>query len=555
MLVPGISPGQQAIRLTSDVSDDYDPDWSPDGDSICFTSNRSGYQHIYAIPVSGGSAIAISSGISEDIHPCWIPDGGFIAFSSDRSGNQELWLQSLSNPAMTNITNSEASEESIDYSGDGQFLCFNSNRSSGNWDLWKQVRSSGTLVRLTTHPSNDGEPAISPDGHKIAFISGRAGHIDIWVMNSDGSSARALTNDAYLDLMPCWTPDGQYITYASNRNGNFDIWSVPVSGGESVLITGEAADEVYPSWSPDGSCLAYSSEESGNSDIYLLYQQSAAAPSVIPSGSEVVIDGKMDRGEWDDALPHRITSSGRTILFRIKHDAASLLIGVELKNSGSGPVRFPEILIDPRNDKSYLWQQDDWWFHVSATDCFHQGNHSEYTTCETDHAEWDALPNFSTSASDPPVDSIEIRIPFETLGITLLDTIGLSFDVTNTFNAWELWPDGASLDHPDTWGTFVFESPSSASNLIGDDVKPILYPNPAGSELWLDFNLKQASGYSITITDLQGKIVRIKNMDLALPGKILEHLSLEEVDMPPGLYCLTLVLSGEQTGSFLFYKI
>lgn len=473
-----VGQARMPVRITSGTANDYDPCWSPSGDSIVFTSDQTGKQHIWYMPVNEGDAIQLTTGNAENIHPQWAPTGNRIAFSSDQTGNQELWIMELSGGPPVNITNNPASEESLDFSPDGSFFYFNSNRSAGNWDIWQQPVEGGTAVRLTMEPGNDGEPALSPDGSKIALISNRAGHMDIWVMNSDGSNPCPLTNDDALDIMPCWHPDGNRITFASDRNGNFDIFSVPAAGGALKQETSSPINEAYPDWSPDGQYLAFSADYEGNDDIWLL-----PALLEIPYRSQVVINGILGTDEWEGALPVKIYTPGRIIHALLLNDGEALLMAIDLQNTAPGvPVRFPEIMIDAHNDKTVDWQPDDWWFHVSATDCYFQGNHSNYSRCEEDHPDWDAVPNFSISPSAPPVDTIEIRIPFVTIGITGDDTIGICLDATNTSDAWEFWPLGASSDHPNTWGTLVFEHPATGYEFPVETGKGTgfrLYPNPA----------------------------------------------------------------------------
>ena len=59
---------------------------------------------------------------------------------------------------------------------------------------------------LTRNPAHDGDPAWSPDGRKIAFVSRRDGNYEVYVMNADGSGQRNLTHNAANDGLPAWSP-------------------------------------------------------------------------------------------------------------------------------------------------------------------------------------------------------------------------------------------------------------------------------------------------------------------------------------------------------------
>ena len=77
---------------------------------------------------------------------------------------------------------------------------------------------------LTNDIPLDSDPAWSPDGSKIAFISSRDGAFEIYVMNADGSGQTRLTNGLADNAWPSWSPDGPKIAFFSNRDGNYEIY-------------------------------------------------------------------------------------------------------------------------------------------------------------------------------------------------------------------------------------------------------------------------------------------------------------------------------------------
>ena len=60
----------------------------------------------------------------------------------------------------------------------------------------------------TNSPADEGGPAWSPDGTKIAFATNPDGNAEIYVGNTDGSNQARLTDAPGDDLMPAWSPDG-----------------------------------------------------------------------------------------------------------------------------------------------------------------------------------------------------------------------------------------------------------------------------------------------------------------------------------------------------------
>ena len=80
-----------------------------------------------------------------------------------------------------------------------------SNR-EGNLEIYTLDLENDALTNLTQSPSNEGDPAWSPDGSKIVFTSDRDGNIEIYVMDADGANPRRLTNHPADDIHPHWQP-------------------------------------------------------------------------------------------------------------------------------------------------------------------------------------------------------------------------------------------------------------------------------------------------------------------------------------------------------------
>ena len=123
--------------------------------------------------------------------------------------------------------------------------------------------------RLTRSPQNDSDPVWSPDGQKIAFVRVDRGLADIYVVNADGSGLRRLAHAIAFTPMPggsgggwranpAWSPDGRRIAFVSNRRGNFDIFVVNVDDGIGLRKLSRSPRNDYdPAWSPDGRAIAF----------------------------------------------------------------------------------------------------------------------------------------------------------------------------------------------------------------------------------------------------------------------------------------------------------
>ena len=105
-----------------------------------------------------------------------------------------------------------------------------------------------SVKSLTDDPSDDYEPALSPDGSRIVYSS----DFDIVVMNSDGTDQTNLTKSEAYDSTPTWFPDGR-IVFESNG----DILAMNADGTSQTNLTNNALFESQPTLSADGTRIAF----------------------------------------------------------------------------------------------------------------------------------------------------------------------------------------------------------------------------------------------------------------------------------------------------------
>jgi Tol biopolymer transport system component len=118
----------------------------------------------------------------------------------------------------------------------------------------------------------DASAVYSPDGSRIAFRSDRSGTNEIWVCSADGSEPRRVTHfNGPVTGSPRWSPDGRSIAFDSRARGRADIYVVNLDSENSVHITDSAstgADNLVPAWSHDASAIYYSSNRTGDWQIW-----------------------------------------------------------------------------------------------------------------------------------------------------------------------------------------------------------------------------------------------------------------------------------------------
>jgi len=107
--------------------------------------------------------------------------------------------------------------------------------------------SSGQM-NLTKNPAEDGDPAWSPDGSKIAFCTDRDGNGEIYVMDADGSGQVNLTNHPAEEEGPAWSPDGSRIAFATERDGPQEVYVMNADGSGQVNLSNNPGIDQAPDW-------------------------------------------------------------------------------------------------------------------------------------------------------------------------------------------------------------------------------------------------------------------------------------------------------------------
>ncbi len=182
---------------------------------------------------------------------------GEIIVASSRGGKFRLYSIERSNLSQLRPLSADTGQQ-IDpaFSPDGARIAFVSNR-DGNAEIYAMDADGSHVTRLTSDPQLDGHPVFTPDGQAILFQSQRTGgKLQIFAMNADGTGVKQITQDS-VSLAPAVSPDGRTIAYVSLRNKNYDIWLMNRDGSNQRQFTRSPQwRESEPRFLKDGT-LAY----------------------------------------------------------------------------------------------------------------------------------------------------------------------------------------------------------------------------------------------------------------------------------------------------------
>ncbi len=332
--------GGEARRLTSTPAVESSPHFSPDGQWIAFTSNRSGTPAVYVVSREGGEATRLTWHPTPAIARGWTADGSRVLYASNRDAAPQsyfrLWTVARSGGPSTMLPAPWGFDGS--YSPDGRRMVVDP---MSRWDTeWRGYRGgqNASLILLTL--GDLGEVMIpNPDratdahpvwlGNTVYFLSDRDWATNVWAYDVAGGALRQVTHEADVDIKWLSGSGGQLVyehdgwihlldpaTGRSQRvnitvHGDFpwaatrwedvsqqvadaslsatgkrvlmqargEIWTVPVEHGDARNLTRSSgvADRT-PVWSPDGQQVAWFSSDGGDYALLIANQDGMNEP-------------------------------------------------------------------------------------------------------------------------------------------------------------------------------------------------------------------------------------------------------------------------------------
>lgn len=318
-------PRMMTLDDLASIRDVEDPQLSPDGEWVAYAvripdqAQDKRVSHIWLTSWDGTKTVQMTFGKDSESHPRWSPDGKYLAFLSSRGSEDELtqvWSLNRAGGEGERLTDFKGSVSDFVWSPDSKRLAL----VVGDPDPDKPAKDDkdkpktpkpividryqfkedevGYLGKqrehlyrfdiatrkaevLTPGPYDEGQPAWSPDGASLVFVSKRDGDFDrnynwdLYIIDAKpGAQARQLTtfkgrdSQPDFDARPAWSPDGKLIAYAQGGPDNLLDYAVrhlaviPAAGGNPTLLTTALDRNVgEPRWSADGTYVYFTVED------------------------------------------------------------------------------------------------------------------------------------------------------------------------------------------------------------------------------------------------------------------------------------------------------
>ena len=250
--------GGTATRITSGLTFDSQPRYSPDGSKIVFLSDRSGDENIWIADRDGTNARPLTKGKNTRYwSPEWTPDGNYVIVSRSSPGTvgTQLWLYHVDGGSGVNLTGSEERRQlnplGAAFGKDDRFVYYTERTATGSvynqlnfrWQLGVYDRQTGENFRMSDELGSAMRPVLSPDGRWLVYATRWDAQTGLRVRDlksgDDSWLIYPVTRDdqesaSTRDLMPgsSFTPDSSALITSFDGG----IWRVAVPSGEATAI-------------------------------------------------------------------------------------------------------------------------------------------------------------------------------------------------------------------------------------------------------------------------------------------------------------------------------
>lgn len=279
-----------------------------DSEYAVFVSQREGIAELFAINLTTRQVSQLTNTGRGHLVPATAAGTREIVFAARAGSNFELFSAQVASSwrsrrptlvGLQRLTMNTVDEVSPSLNSDGALVAF---ASGAGLELMTINGADRRLVLANDGTHRDYNPAISPDGTQLAFISDRSGASDIWLLNLAGGNLHRLTTDAQPLSGLHWSADGRQLVFTtgSTKTKLTGIALAQVDNGSYRLVT-EKGDS-SPALSAQGDRLLFTSLRDGDPELYLLNLNTGALDRLTHSAG--LDDGAIFLAE--PAMPRRL---------------------------------------------------------------------------------------------------------------------------------------------------------------------------------------------------------------------------------------------------------
>ncbi|NNE99825.1 MAG: S9 family peptidase [Pyrinomonadaceae bacterium] len=317
------------------------PQISPDGKWIAYTVSEmdlkkdKSERRIWMVNASGGEAMPMTSKGYSAGNPRWSPDGKYLSFLAGRGKDKDgkpnkpqVWTLNRLGGEAQQITNVKQGVSGYEWSPDGKRLAL----------LIRDPKPE----ELTEDKKDDKKPKpyvidrLQFKRDYIGYLDRFRTHLYVQSVGDLNAKPTQITSGDYDDSQPAWSPDGKSIAFVSNRSENpdglpnTDIWIVAADNtdkGKTLLqVTKNSREDSNPSWSPDGKTIAYLTITAPLKTLWYATNRLATIPA--GGGTPTILTNGLDR----NIRRPKFSADGRSVVFLLEDSGEQHLASVDISS-------------------------------------------------------------------------------------------------------------------------------------------------------------------------------------------------------------------------------